>query len=74
MNFSTSEIASKKVRRNDADFSTIEITSKKYVEMTWKFVEIKSSTYRRGFDVVYPFGSLQYTEAAIHRCSQEKVF
>ena len=26
-------------------FWTIEITSKKYVEMTWKFVEIWSSTY-----------------------------
>ena len=35
-----------KVRRNNVDFLIIEITSKKYVEMTWKFVGIWSSTYR----------------------------
>ena len=35
----------KKVRGNDADFSISEITSKKYVEMMWKFVEIWSSAY-----------------------------
>ena len=51
VNFSTSEITSKKVRGNHVDFSTIEITSKKYAEMTWKFVEILSSTYRRNIHV-----------------------
>ena len=42
---------SKKVGGNDVDFSNSEITSKKYVEMTWKFVEIWSSTYRRNIHV-----------------------
>ena len=63
VDFSISEITPKKVRENHVDFSTIEITSKKYAEMTWKFVEIWSSTYdvistanRRGFDVVCPLG------------------
>ena len=51
VNFSTSEITSKKVRGNHVDFSAIEITSKKYAEMTWKFVEICSSTYRRNIQV-----------------------
>ena len=46
MDFSTREITSQKVRGKNVDFSTNEITSKKYVEMTWKFVEIWSSTYR----------------------------
>ena len=39
-------------------FGISEITSKKYMEMTWKFVEIWSSTYRdvnrRRFDVECP--------------------
>ena len=63
VDFSTSEITSKTVHGNDVDFSTIEITLKKYVEMTWKFVEIWSSMYRRnitsnrrGFDVMCPLG------------------
>ena len=51
VDFSTSEITSKKVRGIHVDFSTIEITSKKYAEMTWKFVEIWSSTYRRNIHV-----------------------
>ena len=51
VDFSTSEITSKKVRGNDVDFSISEITSKKYVEMTWKFVEIWFSTYRRNIGV-----------------------
>ena len=51
VDFSTSEITSKKVCGNHVDFSTIEITSKRYVEMTWKFVEIWSSTYRRNIHV-----------------------
>ena len=46
-----SKITSKKVRGNDVDFSISKITSKNYVEMTWKFVEIWSSTYRRNIDV-----------------------
>ena len=33
------------------DFSTIEITSKKHAEMTWKFAEIWSSSYRRNIHV-----------------------
>ena len=48
---STGEITWKKVRGNNVDFSAIEITSKKYLEMTWKFVEIWSSTYRRNIHV-----------------------
>ena len=51
VDFSTNEITSKKVYGNDMDFSIIVITWKKYVEMTWKFVEIWSSTYRRDIDV-----------------------
>ena len=51
VDFSTIKITSKKVRGNHVDFSTIEITSKKYAEMTWKFVEIWSSTYRRNIHV-----------------------
>ena len=51
VDFWTIEITSKKVRGNHVDFSTIEITSKRYVEMTWKFVEIWSSTYRRNIHV-----------------------
>ena len=49
--FSTIEITSKRVRGNNVDFSTIEITLKKYAEMTWKFIEIWSSTYRRNSHV-----------------------
>ena len=51
VDFSTIEITSKKICGNHVDFSTIEITSKKYAEMTWKFVEIWSSTYRRNIHV-----------------------
>ena len=46
-----SEITSRKVRWNNVDFSTSEITSKKYLKMTYKFVGIYSSTYRRNIDV-----------------------
>ena len=46
VDFSTREITSKKVRGSDVNFSISEITSKKYVEMRWKFVEIRSSTYQ----------------------------
>ena len=38
---------SKKTRANRVNFSTIEITWTKHPEMTRKFVEIYSSTYRR---------------------------
>ena len=51
VDFSTIEITSKKVRGSYVDFSTIEITSKKYAEMTWKFIEIWSSTYQRNIHV-----------------------
>ena len=51
MDFSTIEITLKKVRENDADFSISEITSKKYVEMTWKYVEIWSSKYRHNIHI-----------------------
>ena len=47
VDFSTIEIRSKKVRGNKVDFLISEITPKKYVEMTWKLVEIWSSKYRR---------------------------
>ena len=51
VDFSTIEITLKRVRGNDLDFSTIKITSKKYLKMTWKLVEISSSTYRRNIHV-----------------------
>ena len=51
VHFSTIEIKSKKVGGKNVDISISEITSKKYVEMTWKFVEIWSSTYRRNIGV-----------------------
>ena len=51
VSFSTSKITWKKVRGNDMDFSIGGITSKKYAEITWKIVEIWSSTYRRNIDV-----------------------
>ena len=36
---------SKKVRQKDVDFPIIEITSKNYVDMTRKFVDVFFSTY-----------------------------
>ena len=48
--FSTIKITSKKVCGNNVEFSTIEITLKKYAEMTWKFVEIWSSTWCARWD------------------------
>ena len=58
VDFSTIEMTSTKVRGKDVDFSISEITSKKFVEMTWKFVEIWSSTYRRNIhvDMEWPLG------------------
>ena len=41
----------KKVLGNNKDFLISEILLKKYAEMTWKFVEIWSSTYRCNIDV-----------------------
>ena len=49
--FQQSKLHWKKVSRNNVDFSISEITSKKYVEMTWKFVKIWSLTYRRNIDI-----------------------
>ena len=51
VHFSTIEITLKKARGNQADFSISEVTSKEYAEMTWKFVNIWSSTYRRNIHV-----------------------
>ena len=51
LDFSTIEMTLKKVRGNDVDFSISEIILKKFVETTWKFVEIWSSTYRRNIHV-----------------------
>ena len=51
MDFLTIEITSKEVRGNNVDFSISEIKSKKYMKMTWKFVEIWSSTYRSNIHV-----------------------
>ena len=52
IDFLTSEITSKKKKcGNDVDFLISELHRKKYVEMSWKFVEICSSTYRRNIGV-----------------------
>ena len=48
---STIEITSKEVRGNDVNFAINKITSKQYVEMTWKFVEIWTLTYLGDIDV-----------------------
>ena len=62
----------KKVRGNEVDFSISEITSKKYMEMTWKFVETRSSTYGGNIDVKsmwirrgVPVGYTRYLESKI---------
>ena len=49
--FFNHQITSKKVRGKGVDFSISEITSKKYMEITCKFVEIWPSTYRRNINV-----------------------
>ena len=49
--FSTIGITPIKVRGNNVDFLTIKTTSRKYAEMTQKFVEIWSSMYRRNIHV-----------------------
>ena len=67
LDFLTIEITSKKVRGNDVDFSISEITLEKYVEMTLKFVEIWSSSYRRGIDMVCPLGYSSSTKIRRHQ-------
>ena len=66
VDFWTIKITPKTVHGNNVNFWTIEITSKKYVEMTWKFIEIWSSTYQRNICVAMmsirralPFGKEQ---------------
>ena len=51
VHFSLIEITSKKICQNDVDFSSIEIRSKMYVEMTWKFINIFFSAYRRNIGI-----------------------
>ena len=69
MDFSTIEITSKKVRGNDVDFLISKITSKKHVEMTWKFFEIGlrrndviSTLNQRRSDVEWPLGPISYVK------------
>ena len=66
LDFWTIKVTPKTVRGNNVKFWTIEITSKKCVEMTWKFIEIWSSTYQRNICVALmlirralPFGKEQ---------------
>ena len=47
VDFSTIKITWRKVRGSDVNFSISKITLKKYVNITWKFVQIWSSTYQR---------------------------
>ena len=51
MDFSTTKITLQKVRGNEVDFSISEVRSNKYMEMTWKFVKISSSTNLCNIDV-----------------------
>ena len=51
VDFLTIDITPRNVRGNDVDFSISKITSKKYVKMTWKFVDICSSMYQRNIHV-----------------------
>ena len=51
VDFLTIDITPKNVRGNDVEFSISKITSKKYVKMTWKFVDICSSMYQRNIHV-----------------------
>ena len=69
MDFSTIEITSKKVRGNDVDFLISKITSKRHVEMTWKFFEIGlrrndviSTLNQRRSDVEWPLGPISYVK------------
>ena len=49
--FSITQITLNKVHRNGNNFSPIEIKSKKYVEMTWKFVDILPLTWRHNMAI-----------------------
>ena len=78
MDFSTTEITPKKVRGNDVDFSITEIILRKYVEMTWKFAEIRSSKYQHKIDVEFtsirrgaPIGILRQTSFASYYQTQK---
>ena len=51
VDFLTIDITPNNVRGNDVEFSISKITSKKYVKMTWKFVDICSSMYQRNIHV-----------------------
>ena len=51
VDFLAIKITSKKVHGNNVDFRPSKLHRQKYVEMTWKFVEIWSSAYRRNIDV-----------------------
>ena len=51
VNDSSIEIRSKKKHWYDFDISLIEVTSKKFVEMTWIFIDIFFSTYQRNIDI-----------------------
>ena len=51
MDFLTIKITLKKVRGNNVHFSISKITSKKYMKMMSKFVEIWSFTYRHQINV-----------------------
>ena len=56
-----------KVCRSDVNFSPIEITSKKYIEMTRKFdnnprcIDVMKTSNRRQFEAVYPLCLLYNT-------------
>ena len=52
--FRPAKLRRKKYVETTRIFRSAKLHRKKYVEMTWKFVEIFSSMYRRGFDVVCP--------------------
>ena len=71
--FRPSKLHQKKVRENVVDFSTMETTLKKYLEMTQKFFEIWPSTYRRNIDVEsmwiqrgVPIGTTDITKSILY--------
>ena len=51
VDFSIIKIMSKKIHRNNVDYLIREITLKRYVEMTWKFVKIWPSTDPSNIDM-----------------------
>ena len=50
-NFSPIEITLNKERRDDFDFSPVGVILKKYVEMTWEFVDFFSWMYRHNIAI-----------------------